>query len=133
MNLIKQTPKDSIIFEDNRVVVALAFDRITEGHCVVIWKDGEEDLNKLNVEDYEYLMDVIDVTRNVLRRVYEVEKVYLMYLDESNWVHWHLVPRYNKKGFNVLNHKPVRINDFKDTDKLATIFKEFHTKMIVEN
>ena len=133
MNLIKNTPRDSVIFEDSKVIVALAYEPITKGHSVVIWKNGEEDINKLNIEDYEYLMDVVDVTRDTLKKFYNLEKVYLMYLDESKWVHWHLVPRYNEKGFNVLNHKPKKINDFPDTNSLSEIFKEFHQKMILEN
>ena len=133
MDLIKQTPKDSIIFEDNKIVVALAFEPFTKGHCVVIWRNGEKDINRLNVEDYEYLMDAVDVTRDTLRKFYNLEKVYLMYLDESNWVHWHLIPRYDEKGFNILNHKPERINDFQDVKELKNIFKKINQKMIVEN
>lgn len=133
MNLIENTPKDSIIFEDNKVVVALAFQPITKGHCIVIWKDGVQDLNKLNTEDYEYLMDVIDVARDMLRDFYKVEKVYLMYLDETNWVHWHLVPRYDEKGFNILNHKPKIINEFSDRNDLSKVFEDLHQKMIIEN
>ena len=114
-------------------MVALAFDPITKGHCLVMWKGGEEDINKLNTEDYEYLMDVVDVTRDTLRKFYDLEKVYIMYLDESKWVHWHLIPRRNEKGFNILNHKPERIYDFQDVKELKSIFNEIHNKMIIEN
>ncbi len=132
MNLLENTPKNSIIFEDNRVMIALAYEPITKGHCVVIWKTGEEDICKLSIEDYEYLMDVVDVTRDSLREFYNLEKVYLMYLDEVNWVHWHLIPRYDEKGFNILKHKPERINVFEDTQELAEKFKKYYQKIILE-
>lgn len=133
MNLVENTPKESIIFDDSKVIVALAYESITQGHCVVIWKEEEEDINKLNTEDYEYLMDVVDVTRDILRKFYKVEKVYLMYLDETRWVHWHLIPRYGERGFDVLKHKPEKVADFQDIKDLSEIFKEFHLKMIIEN
>lgn len=133
MNLVEDTPKDSIFFEDSKVIVALAYMPITKGHCVVIWKGGEGDINKLSTEDYEYLIDVVDVTRDTLREIYNLEKVYLMYLDETKWVHWHLVPRYDEKGFNLLVHKPDRIDSFEDVEELSSIFKRIHQKMIAEN
>ncbi len=133
MDLISITPKDSIIFQDNKVLVALAFEPITHGHAIVIWKNGNQDINQLQTEDYEYLMDVVGVIRETLKSFYNLEKVYLMYLDEINWVHWHLVPRYDEKGFNVLTHKPERIYDFQDVKELADIFKKLHQKMIIEN
>lgn len=133
MNLINETPKNSIIFEDNKVIVAMAYEPLTKGHSVVIWKGGESDINKLSTEDYEYLMDVVDVTRDTLRKFYNIEKVYLMYLDECNWVHWHLVPRYDEKGFNVLNNKTSRIDNFDEVGQLSNVFKEIQQKMIVEN
>ncbi len=133
MNLIEITPPQSMIFEDNKVIVALAFQPNTKGHCVVIWKSGAEDLNKLPTEDYEYLMDVVDVTRNTLRTFYKVDKVYLMYLDETNWVHWHLIPRYEEKVFNILRHSPETITDFSDAVELSKIFNDQAKKMIVES
>ena len=133
MNLVANTPKESIIFEDSKVIVALAYEPITKGHCVVIWKDKEEDINKLNTEDYEYLMDVVDVARDALRNLYNLDKVYLMYLDETRWVHWHLIPRYDEKGFNVLKHKPKKVANFQDVKDLSEIFKEIQQKMIIEN
>lgn len=133
MNLINETPKDSIIFENDKVIVALAFEPLTKGHCVVIWKSGEKDINILNTKNYEYLMDIVNLTRNTLKKFYMVEKVYLMYLDECNWVHWHLIPRYDEEGFNVLNHKPVRIDNFQDVEKLSDIFKDLGREGLLEN
>lgn len=132
MDLIEGTPKNSIFFEDVRVIVALAFEPLTKGHSVVIWKEVREDIHELNTEDYEYLMDVVEVTRDSLRKMYGVEKVYVMYLDEVNWVHWHLVPRYDEKGFNVLKHTPETIHDFEDAEELRKIFNDLHKKMMIE-
>lgn len=133
MNEILNTPKESIFYEDSRVLVALAYEPISKGHSVVLWKDKTEDINALSTEDYEYLMDVVDVARDTLREFYNVEKVYLMYLDEAKWVHWHLVPRYNEKGLNLLKHEPIRTDDFVDREELSKMFKENHQKMILEN
>lgn len=133
MNILSQTPKESVFYEDSKVTVALAFKPLTAGHSIVIWKNGDTDINKLNTDDYEYLMDVVDVTRDTLREFFKIEKVYLMYLDETNWVHWHLIPRYNEKGFSVLSHEPEVITDFKNIKELAEIFSQYNRKMMVEN
>ncbi len=68
MNILEQTPKQSVIFEDTKVLVALAFKPLTKGHSVVIWKDGGEDINKLKTEDYEYLMKVSVSKRKLMDR-----------------------------------------------------------------
>jgi len=133
MNDIFSTPKESVFYEDNKIYVATAFDSISKGHSVVVWKNDVSDINLLNSNDYEYLMDVVDVTRKTLIEFYNVEKVYLVYFDEAQHVHWHLVPRYQEKGFDVFNHKTEKINIFPDTEKLAEIFKKNHNKMILEN
>ena len=39
-------------------------------------------------------------------------------MDEANHVHWHLVPRYNEKGFDVFKHKPGKLTDFSLTNKI---------------
>src|SRR3989344_4637760 len=109
MQDIFNTPPDSVFYEDNKLFVALAYDSLTKGHSVIVWKDKVEDINSLSSNDYEYLMDVVNVTRETLKEYYKVEKVYLMYLDEVKQVHWHLIPRYNEKGFNVLNHTPNKL------------------------
>jgi len=33
-------------------------------------------------------------------------------MDEVRHVHWHLVPRYNEKGYDVFLHKPKKSADF---------------------
>ena len=115
-------PPEAIYYEDDKVYVCLASFPITKGHSVVVWKDRKEDIQMLERGDYERLMDVVEMTRKKLREVYGLEKVYLLYLDEIKHVHWHLVPRYNEKGFNVLNHTPEEINDFSDAAKLRNLF-----------
>lgn len=57
-------------------------------------------------------MDFVDRVRNVLLEVLKLEKVYLIYMDEIKQVHWHLVPRYDDKGFNMLAHIPTESIDF---------------------
>ena len=70
------------------------------------------DLHLLDKEDYEYLMDKVNDVRNALLKTLNLEKVYLIYMDEAKQVHWHLVPRYNEKGFDVFQHKPDELKDF---------------------
>ena len=48
-------------------------------------------------------MDVVELTRKTLRESYDLEKVYLLYLDEIKHVHWHLVSRYDEEGFNLVS------------------------------
>ena len=133
MQDIFNTPPDSVFYEDNKLFVALAYDSLTKGHSVIVWRDKVEDINSLSSNDYEYLMDVVNVTRETLKEYYKVEKVYLMYLDEVKQVHWHLIPRYNEKGFNVLNHTPNKLDNFDDTIDLRENFKKNQYKMMVEN
>lgn len=115
-------PKEAIYYEDDKVYVCLASFPVTKGHSVVVWKERKEDIQMLEREDYEHLMDIVELTRKTLREAYGLEKVYLLYLDEIKHVHWHLVPRYNEEGFNILNHTPKEINDFSDAGKLRNLF-----------
>jgi diadenosine tetraphosphate (Ap4A) HIT family hydrolase len=114
-------PIEAIYYEDEKVYVCLASFPITKGHSIVVWKDRKEDIQMLERQDYERLMEVVELTRKALRQFYDLEKVYLLYLDEIKHVHWHLVPRYNEEGFNVLKHKPKEINDFSDAEKLRDL------------
>jgi len=129
MNTLPTPPKESIFYEDHKLYVCLAMEPLAPGHSVVVWKKKARDLSKLTPEEYEYLMDAVDITRDTLKEYYEVLKVYLLYMDESMQVHWHLVPRYNEKGFNVLCHKPSKKEHFPETDKLKKIFNNRHNKM----
>jgi diadenosine tetraphosphate (Ap4A) HIT family hydrolase len=51
----------------------------------------------LEKKDYEYLMDKVDEVRNSMLKTLKIKKVYLIYMDEVQQVHWHLVPRYDEK------------------------------------
>lgn len=105
-------PKEAIVYENNFLYVCLASFPITSGSTVVVWKGGIVDLHLLNQQEYRYLMDIVDITRDALLRVCYVEKVYLIYMDEAREVHWHLVPRYNEEGFNIFKHEPLETKDF---------------------
>lgn len=105
-------PKESIFYEDEKLYACLALYPFTKGHTVVVWKEKTEDLHLLSKADYEYLMDKVDSIRNTLLEYFNLEKVYLMYMDEARQVHWHLVPRYNEQGVNVLTHHPEKNDDF---------------------
>jgi diadenosine tetraphosphate (Ap4A) HIT family hydrolase len=125
MNNLPKPNKKSVIFEDENVYVCLAKNFITEGHCVVVSKKYFFDLNQMPDIYYDYLMDVVFAVRNALIKTLKVKKVYLVYMDEAEEVHWHLIPRYKEKGFDVFNHKAGILKDFSLAEKIKKnlIFK----------
>ena len=112
MGNLPNPKKEAMIYEDEKLYVCMASYPIARGHTVVVWKEKKEDLHLLSREDYEYLMDKVDQVRNALLKTLDLEKIYLIYMDEVRQVHWHLVPRYNEKGFNVFRHEPEKTEDF---------------------
>ena len=117
-------PKEGATFyEDKKLYACLANYPITKGHVVVVWKKKVIDLHLLGRKDYEYLMDTVDIIRNAMLKTLKIRKVYLVYMDEAKHVHWHLIPRYNKKGFNVLKEKPRKLKDISLADKLKKLLK----------
>ena len=105
-------PKDGAVFyEDKKLYACLANYPITKGHIVVVWKKDVPDLHLLSRKDYEHLMDVVESVRNSMLKTLGIKKVYLVYMDEINHVHWHLVPRYNEKGINLLEERPKKLKD----------------------
>lgn len=104
--------KGAVFYEDEKLYSALANHPITKGHIVVVWKNKIGDLHLLSKKDYEYLMDKVDQVRSAMLKILKIKKVYLIYMDEAKHVHWHLVPRYNEKGFDVFRHKPDKLKDF---------------------
>jgi diadenosine tetraphosphate (Ap4A) HIT family hydrolase len=115
---LPETPKESIIYDDPKLYCCLASYPLTNGHTVIVWKAPVKDLHLLSRSDYLYLMEKVDLVRNALLKALTLEKVYLIYMDEVNQVHWHLVPRYNERGFNMLNHAPTKITDFSLAHKI---------------
>ena len=103
---------EALFYEDARLYACLASYPITRGHTVIVWKKEVPDLHLLNREEYEHLMFIVDRVRNALLEVLKLEKVYLIYMDEVKQVHWHLVPRYDQEGFNMLAHVPTETKDF---------------------
>ncbi len=116
-NLIKASKK-FIIYEDELLYVCLAKFSITVGHTIVAFKQDISDLSKLPDRDYDYLMDTVFATRNALMKTLKVKKVYLVYMDETKHVHWHLIPRYKEKGFDVFKNAPEVSKDFSLADKI---------------
>jgi len=125
MTTLPRPQKESIIYEDEQLYACLARDSITEGHVVVVLKKEFPDLNFLPDRDYDYLMDTIFAVRNALLKTLKIKKVYLIYMDEANHVHWHLVPRYVTKGFDLFQHKLRVLKDFSLVKKIKEnlIFK----------
>lgn len=113
-------PKESVVYEDDRLYVALALYPMTDGHAVVVWKGHVPDIHALARADFEYLMDMVDVTRNALLDHYGVQKVYLLYMDEVSDVHWHLVPSRDGGGLSLLRSPECPVNTFPDAPALSS-------------
>lgn len=124
MSNLPVPPKESIVYEDRHLYVCLALFPVTAGHTIVVWKKEVHDLRELTCKQYEHLMHVVDVTRDALLKLLKVKKVYLLYMDEVKHVHWQLVPRYNKEGFDIFAHVPKKTKDFSLALKLSLYIKE---------
>ena len=131
MSSLPNPPAESIIYDNDWLYVCLASFPLTKGHTVCVWKKDTPDLHDLSDQEYDYLMEIVDVTRDALLKVLSVEKVYLMYMDEAKQVHWHLVPRYNEEGFNVFAHEPKETHDFSLAAPIQNAFSErLHARQI---
>lgn len=128
MSKLPTPPQEAIIYEDDKLYICLASYPITKGHTIVVWKNKVEDLHLLKQKDYEYLMDMVDITRNSLLKILGIEKVYLMYIDEAKQVHWHLIPRYDERGFNMLIHEPKENRDFSLAPQLSEVLADARQK-----
>lgn len=113
----------SIIYSDEKLYACLATHPISKGHTIVVWKKNISDLHLLSDRDYGFLMDTVDAVRNALLKTLKIKKVYLIYMDEIKHVHWHLVPRYNEKGYDVLMHKPKLLKDISLAKKIKINLK----------
>jgi len=113
----------TIIYSDSKLYACLANYPITKGHTVIVWKDKVKDLHLLSKKDYDYLMDKVDLIRNAMLKVLNLKKVYLIYMDETNQVHWHLVPRYNIKGYDIFLHHPKKLTDYSLANKIKAYMK----------
>ncbi len=111
-NSLPQPIKEAIIYQDEKLYVTLANYPITKGHTIIVWREDVPDLHLLNEEQYDYLMDIVDATRDALLKTLNINKVYLLYMDEARHVHWHLLPRYNEKGYDIFMHEPKILKDF---------------------
>ncbi|TSC91436.1 MAG: Hit-like protein involved in cell-cycle regulation [Parcubacteria group bacterium Licking1014_17] len=118
MSKLPKPNKKSIIFEDDNVYACLAKYPITKGHTVVVSKKEFDDLSKMPDIYYDFLMDMVFAVRNSLIKTLKVKKVYLVYMDETNFVHWHLIPRYKEKGFNVFQQKTEFLKNFPLAEKI---------------
>lgn len=116
--MLPKPVKSAIIYQDKKLYACLANWPIAPGHTVVVWKNKVKDLHLLSRPDYLYLMDIVDKIRNALLKTLQVKKVYLVYMDEANQVHWHLVPRYNKKGYEIFQAQPKKLRNFKLDDEI---------------
>ena len=125
MSNLPKPSKESLIYEDQKLYVCLAKFPVTNGHSIVALRKKFSDLKLLPDRDYDYLMDTVFAVRNSLLKTLKVKKVYLVYMDEANYVHWHLIPRYKTKGFDAFQHEPQVLKDFSLAKKIKKnlIFK----------
>jgi diadenosine tetraphosphate (Ap4A) HIT family hydrolase len=119
MSELPKPDKKAIIYEDENLYVCLATFPLAEGHTIISCKKDFSDLKLLPDRDYDYLMDTVFAVRNALLKTLNLKKVYLIYMDEAEHVHWHLVPRYKEKGFDVFQHEAESIKDYSLAKKIA--------------
>ena len=115
-----------MLYENDQLYVCLAQYPLTEGHTVVVWKKCIPDIHLLKPSEYEPLMNMVEKTRSALLKTLNLSKVYLIYMDEAKHVHWHLVPRYNEKEYNVLEHTPSQL---KITVQISTLVKKLRERL----
>ena len=118
MSDLPKPPPKSFIYDDQHLYVCLAREFLVEGHTVIVWKKKVSDLMLMPDRDYDYLMDTVFAVRNALLKTLGIKKVYLIYMDEVEHVHWHLIPRYIDKGFELFRHKPEILKDFSLAKKI---------------
>lgn len=116
-------PQKSIVYEDANVGICLATHPFAPGHTIVFWKKPVKDIHILSCQEYENLMHIIDVTREALLKTYKTKKVYLLYMDELQQVHWHLVPRIGTEtGFALFKKELPKMQDFSIVEKIRENF-----------
>ncbi len=118
MSKLPKPSKKSIIYEDQNVYACLAKHPLTKGHVVIAYRKEFSDLSLLPDRDYDYLMDTVFALRTALLKTLKIKKVYLLYMDEANHVHWHLVPRYKERGFDLFQQAPKPLKDFSLVKKI---------------
>ena len=109
---------EAIIYEDVHLYICLANYPIVEWHTVIVRKKPVSDLHLLSEKEYDLLMNKVDEARTALLKTLKIKKVYLMYMDEIQHVHRHLIPRYNEQWFDVFKHKPSQLTDFSLAKKI---------------
>lgn len=124
MTQLLTPPAEALVYRDEYLYVCLASWPLTRGHTIVAWNTPVEDIHLLSRSEFEHLMTVVDVVRDALLEELKIEKVYLLYMDEVKHVHWHLVPRYDEKGFNMLAHAPKETSDFSLSSVISSKVKE---------
>lgn len=113
----------AMLYQDEKLYVCLATHPITPGHVVIVWRKDVPDLKRLTPRDYDYLMDTVNAVRTAMIRALQIKKVYLIYMDEAQHVHWHLIPRYNRKGYDIFLHQPKQTTDFRLAPKIQEYIK----------
>lgn len=116
----------SIIFRDDKITACLASFPLSKGHTIVAWNAPVRDLHLLSRREYERLMRAVEDVRDALMAALKVKKVYLLYMDEAEHVHWHLIPRYGAKGFTLLAHEPKALKDVSLAAKVKAKLRARH-------
>jgi diadenosine tetraphosphate (Ap4A) HIT family hydrolase len=116
--------QEAIVYENDFLYICCASYPITKGHLVVVWKEDAEDIHSLTRQEYELLMDSVQMARDAQLTLLGVKKVYLIYMDEAKQVHWHLVPRYKIIGFSIFSHSPKIAKKFPLAKDFRKILKK---------
>lgn len=114
--------KGSIFYEDEKTYACLAFEPIVDGHAVVAVKRNDiDDIGKLPKEERSHLLKLVfEAARPALIECYQVEKVYVVYIDETRHPHFHLYPSRKKdgEGFGLMTRQHKELTDFSMISRL---------------
>ena len=118
-------PKEgSIFYEDEKVYACLAFEPVVDGHTVAAVKRNDiDDIGKLPKEERSHLLRLVfEAVRPALIECYQIEKVYVVYIDETRHPHFHLYPseKGGEQGFGLMTRRYKELTDFSMIPRLRS-------------
>lgn len=84
-----------VLWRNERCRILLAPEPLFPGFCRVVWNKHETEVTDLSVSDRMYLMSLVFVVEEGLRKLLSPKKVNLASLGTIvPHVHWHVIPRF---------------------------------------
>lgn len=108
-----EPPENNVFYEDNFCCAWLVSEAVAEGHTIVALKEEITDINNIPLADYKVLAEIIYFVRDALIKVFKVDNVYILYINDRKRVHFHLIPRAKGgvEGLKLLTQAPHQLSD----------------------